>query len=119
MSEQWFSFKDCSLSPHDLILPDEDCDDPNEDLRWVHYCEVAVKVDRTHVLDCVLSDLDAEDSPLFEFIEDAIAHPHEPGRPKANISDLARLGQSLLNLIAKAVDEQVTLRMAVREIPRD
>jgi hypothetical protein len=64
-------------------------------------------------LDVALSDLDAEDSPLYEFIDDAIAKPHEPGRPKANITDLARLGQSLPNLIAKAVDDQVSLRMAV------
>jgi hypothetical protein len=63
--------------------------------------------------DCVLSDLDAEDSPLSDFIDDAIANPHEPGRPKANITDLARLGQTVLQLIAKAVDDAVGLRMAV------
>ena len=57
--------------------------------------------------------LDAEDSPLYEFIDDAIANPHEPGRPKANITDLARIGQTLLHFIAKAVDDQVNLRMAV------
>jgi hypothetical protein len=103
-----------SLRPVELI-PDNDTD---EDLRWLEYCSVAATVDRTHILDVVLSDLDAEDSPLFEFIGDAIANPHEPGRPKANITDLAKLGQSILNLIAKAVDDQVNLRMAV-EVPRD
>ena len=46
------------------------------------------------------------------------ATPHEPGRPKESITKLARLGQSLLNLIAKAVDDNVNLRMAV-EVPRD
>jgi hypothetical protein len=70
-------------------------------------------------LEVVLSDLEAEDSPLHEFIDDAIVNPHEPGRPKANITDLARLGQSLLNLIAKAVDAQVNVHMAVQEMPRD
>jgi hypothetical protein len=44
---------------------------------------------------------------------DALANPHEPGRPKANITDLARLGQTLLQLIAQAVDNQVGLKMAV------
>ena len=55
---------------------------------------------------------------LYEFIDDAIVKPHEPGCAKANIMDLARLGQSLLNLIAKAVDDQVGLRMAVK-VPHD
>ena len=44
--------------------------------------------------------------------------PHEPGCAKANIMALARLWQSLLNLIAKAVDDQVGLRMAVK-VPHD
>jgi hypothetical protein len=79
---------------------------------------MASTLDRKRILDVVLSDLDAEDSPLFEFIDDAIKNPHEPGRAKANITDLARLGQSLLNLIAKAVDDNVNLRMAV-EVPHD
>src|SRR5262245_19688880 len=80
-------------------MPGGDDDDADDD-RWLHYCAEASQVDRQHVLECVLSDLDAEDSPLFEFIDDAIANPHEPGRAKANLTDLARLGQSLLNLIA-------------------
>jgi hypothetical protein len=66
----------------------------------------------------VLSDLDCNDSPLFEFIDDAIVNPHEPGRPKANITDLAGLGTEVLRLIAKAVDDEVNLRMAV-EVPHD
>jgi hypothetical protein len=113
MESQQFSPDAYSLRPVDLI-PDDDTD---EDLRWLDYCAEATKVNRVHVLECVLSNLDADDSPLYEFIDDAIANPHEPGRPKANITDLARLGQSILNLIAKAVDDQVNLRMAV-EVPR-
>jgi hypothetical protein len=115
MESQVFSPDAYSLRPVDLI-PDNDTD---EDLRWLEYCRCAATVDRIHILDVVLSDLDADDSPLYEFIDDAIANPHEPGRAKANITDLARLGQSLLNLIAKAVDDQVNLRMAVQEVPRD
>jgi hypothetical protein len=116
MESQQFSPADHSLNATDLI-PDDFEDDNN--VRWLEYCRQASHVDRAHILDVVLSDLDADDSPLYEFIDDAIANPHEPGRPKANITDLARLGQSLLNLIAKAVDDNVNLRMAVQEVPRD
>jgi hypothetical protein len=117
METQAFLPVECSLRPVDLLPPDDFEDDDN--IQWREYCRMASTLDRTHILEVVLSDLDAEDSPLYEFIDDAIANPHEPGRPKANITDLARLGQSLLNLIAKAVDDNVNLRMAVREVPRD
>jgi len=117
MESQAFLPADYSLRPQDLLPPD-DFEDEDDNRLWQEYCQCAATVDRTHILDVVLSDLDAEDSPLYEFIDDAIANPHEPGRPKANITDLARLGQSLLNRIAKAVDDQVNLRMGV-EVPRD
>jgi hypothetical protein len=118
MESQAFSPADYSLNTTDLI-PDDFNDDEDADVQWLEYCRIASTLDRTHILDVVLSDLDAEDSPLYEFIDDAIATPHEPGRPKANITDLARLGQSILTLIAKAVDDQVNMAMAVREVPRD
>jgi hypothetical protein len=111
MESQAFDPKAYALYPMDLIPPDDDDDDDN--VQWLEYCRCAAQVDRIHILDVVLSDLDADDSPLYEFIDDAITNPHEPGWPKANITDLARLGQSILNLIAKAVDDQVNLRMAV------
>jgi len=117
MESQVFDPQAYSLSPVDVIPPD-DFEDEDNTQPWREYCRCAATVDRTHILDVVLSDLDAEDSPLFEFIDDAIANPHEPGRPKANITDLARLGQSILNRIAKAVDDNVNLRMAM-EVPRD
>jgi hypothetical protein len=116
MESQQFSPADYSLSATDLI-PDDFEDDNN--VAWQEYCRTASTLDRAHILDVVLSDLDAEDSPLYEFIDDAIKNPHEPGRAKANITDLARLGQSILTLIAKAVDDQVNMAMAVREVPRD
>src|SRR5215211_3865949 len=111
MESQQFSASDYSLSATDLI-PDDFEDDNN--VAWLEYCRCAATVDRTHILDVVLSDLDADDSPLYEFIDDAIANPHEPGRPKANITDLARLGQSLLNRIAKAVDDQTASKFPLR-----
>jgi hypothetical protein len=79
---------------------------------------MASTLDRARILDVVLSDLDTDDSLLFEFIDSALHEPHEPGRPKESITKLAQLGQSLLNLIAKAVDDQVNLRMTV-EVPHD
>jgi hypothetical protein len=114
MESQQFSPAAYSLPEQDLIA--DDFEDDNQ--SWQEYCRCAATVDRQHILECVLSDLDAEDSPLYEFIDDAIRNPHEPGRPKANITDLARLGQTILNCIAKAVDDQVNLRMAV-EVPHD
>jgi hypothetical protein len=117
MESQVFEPRTYSLSQTDLIPPD-DFDDDEGDVQWLHYCEVAAQVNRQHILDVVLSDLDAEDSPLNEFIDEAIAQPHEPGRARDNIMRLAKLGQSVVDLIAKAVDDQVNLRMAV-EVPRD
>ena len=118
MESQAFLPANCSLRTQDLLPPD-DFEDEDDNRLWQEYCRCAATVDCTHILDVVLSDLDCDDSPLLEFIDDAIANPHEPGRPKANITDLARLGQPLLNLIAKAVDDDVNLHMAVREVPHD
>jgi hypothetical protein len=118
MESQGFLPADYSLRPQDLLPPDDFEDDDTTHMQWLEYCRTASTLDRTDILQVVLSDLDAEDSPLFEFIDDAIANPHEPGRPKANITDPARLGQSILAMIAKAVDNQVSVRMAV-EVPRD
>jgi hypothetical protein len=116
MSDQGFSFEASSLRTMDLLPPDED--DLDADVQWLDYCAEAAKVNRQHVLECVLSDLDANDSPLFEFIDDAIQCPHEPGRPKANLMDLARLGKAVLMLIAPSVDEEVNLRLMVQEVGR-
>jgi hypothetical protein len=116
MESQQFSPADYSVTATDLI-PDDFEDDDN--IQWQEYCRMASTLDRARILEVVLSDLDADDSPLYEFIDDAIANPHEPGRAKANITDLARLGQTILNLIAKSVDDAVGLRMAVGEVPRD
>jgi hypothetical protein len=116
MESQQFLPADYSVSATDLIP--EDFED-GTDVQWQEYCRTASTLDRTRILEVVLSDLDADDSPLYEFIDSALHEPHEPGRAKESITKLAQLGQSLLNLIAKAVDDQVNLRMAVEEVPRD
>jgi hypothetical protein len=119
MESQVFSPVAYSLRPEDLMPPDESEDEDAVDVQWLEYCRIASTLDRTRILEVVLSALDCEDSPLYDLIDDAIANPHEPGRPKANVSDLARLGKALLTMIAKAVDDQVNLRMAVQEVPHD
>ena len=118
MESQAFSLADYSPDPT-YYTPDDDFEDEDDHMHWQEYCRIASMIDRTRILEVVLSDLDSDDSPLNEFIDDAIATPHEPGRAKESITKLAQLGQSLLNLIAKAVDDQVNLRMAVQEVPHD
>jgi hypothetical protein len=117
MESQQFSPTAYSLNPTDLIPPDDE--EEGIDVQWLEYCRMASTLDRARILEVVLSDLDSDDSPLYDLIDDAIANPHEPGRPKANVSDLARLGKAILAMVAKAVDDQVNLRMAVQEVPHD
>jgi hypothetical protein len=62
MPEQALSFKDASLSPVDLIDFDGDPED-DTDVQWFEYCRIAATLNRQDILDCVLSDLDAEDTP--------------------------------------------------------
>jgi hypothetical protein len=113
-SQQVFLPREYSLSATDLI-PD-DLGDEDTDVQWLEYCRCAATLDRQHVLECVLSDLDSDNSPIFELIDSAIQEPHEPGRPRENITVLARIGKAILELVAKAVDDQVNLRMACEVI---
>jgi len=56
---------------------------------------------------------------LFDLIDDALTTPHpEPDRPRTNVTELIKLGQAILNMVAKAVDDQVSMGMAV-EVPHD
>jgi hypothetical protein len=58
MESQAFSPKDLRLNPTDLIAPDESADE-DVDVQWLEYCRIASTVDRTRILDVVLSALDA------------------------------------------------------------
>jgi hypothetical protein len=111
MSQQ-FSPAAYSPAPTYYTL-DDDVEDEDDNQLWQEYCRSASTIDRTRILEVVLSDLDTDDSPLFEFIDSALHEPHEPGRLKESITKLAQLGQSLLNLIARAVDDQVGLKMVI------
>lgn len=115
-SQQAFLPADYSLRTEDLI-PDDDFDFEDNDSQWMDYLAEAAKVNRTDILQAVLSDLDAEDSPLYDLIDKAIEEPFVPGeRPRENIMVLAKLGQAILTMVAKAVDDAVGLRMAVQEV---
>jgi hypothetical protein len=115
MEAQQFLPAQYSLSSVDLIPPNEDFDEPDVDVRWVHYCEVAASLDREAIIDVVLDEL-RESSALLDMVEDACHHPHEPGRPKTSLNDLVALGKAALLLIARAVDDQVSVRMALEEV---
>jgi hypothetical protein len=68
----------------------------------------------------VLEELDAEDSPLYDLIDDALQHPYTPGeRPRTNVTELIRLGQAILNIVARVTDDAVSMRQACREVPHD
>ena len=111
MESQVFDAKAYSLSPVDLIPQDEN-DGEEVDVRWLHYCEIAASLDREAIIDVVLDEL-RESSALLDMVEDACHNPHEPGRPKTSLHELLALGKAALLLIARAVDDQVSLRMAV------
>ena len=93
-------------------------DDTDDDVCWFEYCRIASTLHRDDVLAIVLEELAAEDSCLYDLIDSAITAPHEPGRPKESISVLAAVGQAIMHIAAKAVDDQVGLRMAVQGVPR-
>jgi hypothetical protein len=72
-------------------------------------------VPRDEVLAVVLDELNSPVSPLFDLIDDALATPHpEPDRPRTNVTELIKLGQAILNIVAKATDDQVSMRLAGR-----
>jgi hypothetical protein len=114
MIEQAFLPADYSLRTQDLLPPDDFEDDDTAHMQWLEYCRCAATVDRQHVLDCVLSSLDSDNSPLYALIDSAMKTPHEPGRARESITVLAQIGQALLDRVASAVDDQVNLRLAGR-----
>jgi hypothetical protein len=101
--------------PEEALIPEaDDVDEPDVDVRWLHHCEVAASLDREAIIDVVLDEL-RESSALLDMVEDACHNPHEPGRPKTSLHELLALGKAALLLIARAVDDQVSLRMAVED----
>ena len=109
MESQQFSATACSPDASYYIPGDEPGDDYD---AWQDYCFEASKVSRERILECVLSSLDTDDSPIYALIDSCLKDPQEPGRARESLTVLAAVGQSILNLVAAAVDDQVNLRLA-------
>ena len=60
------------------FTPDDDFEDDAADMQWREYCRIASTLDRARILEVVLSDLDADDSPLYEFIDSLFATHMNP-----------------------------------------
>jgi hypothetical protein len=80
--------------PMDVIPPDED---PDAD---------------------VLDALDTPASPIDEPIDRALQEPHAPGGPRERVAGLAGVGQAVMRIVARAVDDAGGLRMACQEVRR-
>jgi hypothetical protein len=105
-------FLPAAYSPDPMsYTPDDDFEDGAD--AWQDYCFEASKVSRERVLECVLSSLDTDDSPIYTLIDSCLKDPQEPGRARESITVLAQIGQAILDRVAASVDEQVNLRMAV------
>jgi hypothetical protein len=111
MELQQFSPAACSPDASYYSPADEAEDDRDP---WQDYCFEASKVSRERILECVLSSLDTDDSPIYALIDSALKDPHEPGRARESITILAQIGQAILDRVASAVDDQVNLRVAGR-----
>jgi hypothetical protein len=112
MESQVFSPAAYALSPMDVIPPDDDID---ADVAWLEDCRVASTRHRDDILAVGLEDLDTPASPRYDLIDSAPQEPYEPGRRLASIRGLAGIGKAIMRLVAKAVDDQVALRMACAE----
>jgi hypothetical protein len=109
------AFSPAAYSPDAIeYIPADEPEDEHD--AWQDYCFEASKVDRQRVLECVLSSLDTDESPLYALIDSALKDPHEPGRARESLTVLASIGQAILDRVAAAVDDQVNLRMAVGEV---
>jgi hypothetical protein len=111
MESQVFSPQAFSLSPVDLIPPDADEDGGFDEVdeRLARYARLGKLVDVEDVIEVVLSRL-RESAQLRWMIEDSLEDPHQDmTRPRVHVSELIRMGQQVLDAVAVAVDEQVSL----------
>jgi hypothetical protein len=113
MESQVFSPASCSPDASSYIPADEPEEDEDYDV-WQDCCFEASKVSRERILECVLSSIDTEDSPIYVLIDSCLKDPQEPGRARESLTLLAQIGQALLDRVAAAVDDQVNLRLAGR-----
>lgn len=111
MESQVFDIKSYSLSPVDLIEPDADEDPENSETtaNLARYARLGRLVDPEDIIEVVLSRL-REAPALYAMVEDSLVDPHEdPATPRMHVADIIKMGQAVLDAVAVAVDEQISL----------
>jgi hypothetical protein len=103
--------KDFSLAPVDLIEPDADEDPESRETtaKLARYARLGRLVDPEDIIEIVLSRL-RETPALYAMVADSLSDPHEdPSAPRMHVADIIKMGQAVLNAVAVAVDEQVSM----------
>jgi hypothetical protein len=113
MESQAFLPAQYSLSPVDLIPPEED-EAAEVDERQARYARLGKLVDLEDVMEMVLCRL-RESTQLRYLIEDAIADPHDTNKPRVHINDALRMAQDVLVEVVTAVDEQISVLDVVED----
>jgi len=112
MESQAFSPATFSLSAVDLLPPEDSDDDEatqESNARLARYAQVARLVDVEDIIECVCATL-KESTQLRWLVEDALDDPHpDVTRPKVHVNKLLKMGRAVLEAVAIAVDEQVSL----------
>jgi hypothetical protein len=109
MESQAFDPKAFSLSPVEMIPPDDDDAEGNElSERQACYQRVARLVDPDDIAEMVCARL-KDSVELRHVIEDAIADPHDTDRPRIHINDALMLAQDVLVEVVTAVNEMVSM----------
>jgi hypothetical protein len=116
-TENFISYKDYSLSPVDLIPPDEPEDLGEVDERALNYRRYSRLVDVDDVLEVVASRL-ASSVELRSIIEDALRDPLDRDRPHIHISDALRLTTDVLVEVNTALDDVIGM-LASSEVGHD
>jgi hypothetical protein len=109
VESQVFDPKAFSLSPIDLIPPDDDvAEDVEADARQARYARLGRLVDVEDILEMVCCRL-KDSAQLRYLVEDAIAAPHDPDRPRIHVNDALKMAQDVLVEVVTAVDEQISV----------
>jgi hypothetical protein len=107
MSEQALSFRDYSLFIEDLI-------DLTPEVPPIQP-QPQTMATREDVLAMLLASLSADDSPLFELIDDELADPSERGRtPRVHPMTAIRICRALTEQIMDALDQHAAMVQEVR-----
>jgi hypothetical protein len=99
------NFYDPALEPEDV--------DSEQDIIRQHYRYQVAQIDRQDVLLAVIDALDADDSPLFELIDDELGEPTLPGETvRHNAMVWQRIGKALHTIVAQQIQAKAQVRMA-------